>query len=66
MIHDYTRSKKYTTFKYEKNNILIRNKKTKQKNKLDEKIMTHNKNKAINEVKCKIYSQVLTSSFVSN
>ncbi len=63
---------KYTTLKYEKNNILIRNKiikknnKTKQiKNNLEEIKMRNNKKPALKDVKCKIYSQVLTNTFIN-
>jgi hypothetical protein len=60
----------YTIFKYEKNNILIRNKiinnKTKQiKNNLEEIKMRNNKKPAVEDVRCKIYSQVLTNTFVN-
>ena len=60
--------KKIHNFKYEKNNIVIRNKKIKnktKKNKLEEIIMTYNKKIGFDDIKCKIYSQILTSSFVS-
>ena len=64
-------TKIHITFKYDCDHILFRNKKIKIKdktknNKLEEIIMTYNKKIELNDIKCKIYSQVLTSSYVSH
>jgi len=60
MIHRYTTNTQ--RFKYEKNKI----KKENKKNKLEENMMTYNKKIEFNDIKCKVYAQVLTRSFVSH